>query len=53
MKYGRSGKPKSRFFYLSKDESILYWKMSNGSKDKPRYIEVKDVNSMNFWLILF
>ena len=43
MKYGRAGKQKQRFVYLSKDEKRLYWKNSSKSMDKPRFIEVDEV----------
>jgi len=49
LKYGRAGKQKGRFVYLSKDEKRLYWKNSSVSKDKPRYIDVDDVIAISLF----
>jgi len=48
MKYGRAGKQKQRFVYLSKDEKRLYWKNSSKSMDKPRFIEVDEIYDILF-----
>lgn len=43
IKYPRKGSPRSRYFFLSSDESQLLWRHSRDSPDRPRSINISAV----------